>query len=60
MRPSANIASTNGINVPASLSAFLSAELNGKVYMRQPEGFHECGDDGNELVYVSCIGQSTA
>ena len=33
------------------VTTFLSAELKEKVYMRQPEGFHECvDDDGNELV----------
>ncbi len=32
------------------VTAFLSTELKEKVYMRQPEGFRECGDYGNELV----------
>jgi hypothetical protein len=32
------------------VTAFLSAELKEKVYMRQPEGFRECDDDDSELV----------
>jgi hypothetical protein len=32
------------------VTTFLSAELKENVYMRQPDGFYECGDYGNELV----------